>query len=57
MSFVKTFFNKEPREIVKKDIPFKTQEKEDDKLSWRTRKTTQKGEKGIKEISKAHRDI
>lgn len=38
-------------EIVKKDIPFKTQEKEDDKLSWRTRKITQKGEKGIKEIT------
>ncbi len=38
-------------EIVKKDIPFKTQEKEDDKLSWRTRKTIQKGEKGIKEIT------
>ncbi len=38
-------------EIVKKDIPFKTQEKEDDKLNWRTRKTTQKGEKGIKEIT------
>lgn len=38
-------------EIVKKDIPYGTKENEDDKLSWRTRKTTQKGEKGIKEIT------
>lgn len=37
-------------EIVKKDIDFKTIEKEDDKLSWRTRKTEVTGEKGIKEI-------
>ncbi|KKP57533.1 MAG: 3D/G5 domain protein [Candidatus Moranbacteria bacterium GW2011_GWF1_34_10] len=37
-------------EIVKKDIDFKTIEKEDDKLSWRTRKTETAGEKGIKEI-------
>lgn len=38
-------------EIVKKDIPFKTTSDEDDKLSWRTKKITQKGEKGIKEIT------
>lgn len=38
-------------EIVKKDIPFKTKENEDDKLSWRTKKVTQKGEKGIREIT------
>jgi len=31
-------------------IAFKTIEKEDDKLSWRTKKTSQKGIKGIKEI-------
>ena len=37
-------------EIVKKNIDFKTIEKEDDKLSWRTRKTEVKGEKGTKEI-------
>lgn len=37
-------------EVVKKDIEFKTIEKEDDKLSWRTRKTETAGEKGIKEI-------
>lgn len=38
-------------EIVKKDIFYSTKENEDDKLSWRTRKITQKGEKGIKEIT------
>jgi uncharacterized protein YabE (DUF348 family) len=38
-------------QIVKKDIPFKTKENEDDKLSWRTKKVTQKGEKGINEIT------
>jgi uncharacterized protein YabE (DUF348 family) len=37
-------------EVVKKDVPFKTAESKDDKLSWRTKKITQKGEKGIKEI-------
>lgn len=37
-------------EIIKKDIDFKTIEKEDDKLSWRTKKTEVAGEKGIKEI-------
>lgn len=37
-------------EVVKKNIDFKTVEKEDDKLSWRTRKTEVKGEKGTKEI-------
>ncbi len=36
-------------EIVKKAIDFKTVEKEDDKLSWRTKKTEVTGEKGIKE--------
>jgi uncharacterized protein YabE (DUF348 family) len=38
-------------EVVKKDIPFETTSNEDDKLSWRTKKITQKGEKGIKEIT------
>lgn len=38
-------------EIVKKDIPFKIKENEDDKLSWRMKKITQKGEKGINEIT------
>jgi uncharacterized protein YabE (DUF348 family) len=38
-------------EVVKKDIPFKTIENEDDKLSWRTKKVTQKGENGINEIT------
>jgi uncharacterized protein YabE (DUF348 family) len=37
-------------EKVKKDIPFKTKENEDNKLSWRTKKITQKGEKGMREI-------
>ena len=37
-------------EIIKKDIDFKTIEKEDDKLSWRTKKVEVTGEKGIKEI-------
>lgn len=37
-------------EIVKKDIAFETIEKEDDKLSWRTKKVEVIGEKGIKEI-------
>lgn len=37
-------------EIIKKDIDFKTIEKEDDKLSWRTKKVEIEGEKGIKEI-------
>jgi len=37
-------------EIVKKDIAFETIEKEDDKLSWRTKKIEVTGEKGIKEI-------
>jgi rare lipoprotein A (peptidoglycan hydrolase) len=37
-------------EILKKDIDFKTIEKEDDKLSWRTKKIETAGEKGIKEI-------
>ncbi|MFA6383673.1 MAG: G5 domain-containing protein [Parcubacteria group bacterium] len=38
-------------EIVKKDIPFKTTSNEDDELSWRTKKITQRGERGIKEIT------
>ena len=37
--------------VVKKDIPYKTQENEDNKLSWRVRKISQKGEKGVKEIT------
>lgn len=39
------------KEVVKKDIPFKTTANEDDKLSWRTKKVTQRGEKGIKEVT------
>ncbi len=38
-------------EVIKKDIPFPIKENEDDKLSWRTRKVTQKGEKGIRETT------
>jgi hypothetical protein len=38
-------------EVVKKDIPFETTSNEDDELSWRTKKITQKGVKGIKEIT------
>lgn len=38
-------------EIIAKEIPFKTIENEDDKLSWRIKKVTQKGEKGIKEVT------
>jgi uncharacterized protein YabE (DUF348 family) len=38
-------------EIVKKEIPFKIKENEDADLSWRTKKITQKGEKGIKEVT------
>lgn len=38
-------------EAAKKEIPFKTKTNEDDKLGWRTKKVTQKGEKGIKEIT------
>ncbi|MDD3498505.1 MAG: G5 domain-containing protein [Candidatus Moranbacteria bacterium] len=37
-------------EIEEESIAFKTVEEKDDELSWRTRKVTQKGEKGIKEI-------
>lgn len=37
-------------ETVAKDIPFKTQENEDDKLGWRVKKVTQKGEKGSKDV-------
>ncbi len=38
-------------EIVKKDIPFDTTANEDSKLSWRIKKVTQKGVKGVKEIT------
>lgn len=38
-------------EIVKKDIPYSTKENEDEKLGWRIKKVTQKGVKGIKEIT------
>jgi uncharacterized protein YabE (DUF348 family) len=38
-------------EVLKKDIPFKTKENEDDDLGWRVKKVTQKGEKGIKEVA------
>ena len=37
-------------EIGKEDIPFKTVTKEDDKVSWREKKITQKGEKGVREV-------
>lgn len=36
-------------EIVKKDVDFEKKSTEDDKLSWRTKKISQKGEKGIDE--------
>jgi uncharacterized protein YabE (DUF348 family) len=36
-------------EIVKKEIDFEKQTTEDDKLSWRTKKVSQKGVKGIDE--------
>lgn len=36
--------------VVLEDIKFQTVENEDDKLSWREKKITQKGAKGIKEI-------
>ncbi|KKQ60243.1 MAG: Lipoprotein A family protein [Parcubacteria group bacterium GW2011_GWC1_38_22] len=32
------------------DIDFKTTSNEDDKLGWRVKKVTQKGEKGVKEV-------
>jgi len=38
-------------EKVNKSIPFATKSNEDDKLSWRTKKVTQKGENGINEIT------
>lgn len=37
-------------EIKQEDIAYKTISNEDDKLSWRTKKVTQKGEKGIQEV-------
>jgi len=37
-------------QIIKKSIDFKTVSEEDDKLSWRTKKVKQKGQKGIEEI-------
>jgi uncharacterized protein YabE (DUF348 family) len=37
-------------ETVNKPIDFKTVENEDDDLSWRIKKVTQKGEKGINEV-------
>lgn len=37
-------------ETIAKDIPFKTVENEDDKLGWRVKKVTQKGEKGSKDV-------
>lgn len=37
-------------QIIKKSIDFKTVSGEDDKLSWRTKKVKQKGQKGIEEI-------
>lgn len=42
----------EIKEEIEEDyIAFKTIEEKDDKLSWRTKKVTQKGEKGTKEIT------
>lgn len=37
-------------ETKQEPIDFKTVTKEDDELSWRTKKVTQKGEKGVREI-------
>ncbi len=37
-------------EVVEKSVNYKTITKEDDSLSWRIKKVTQKGEKGINEI-------
>jgi len=37
-------------QIIKKSIDFRTISEEDDKLSWRTKKVKQKGQKGIEEI-------
>lgn len=38
-------------EVTQKSIPFETQETEDPTLSWRKRLVSQKGEKGIREIT------
>lgn len=38
-------------EITQKSIPFETKESEDSALSWRKRLVSQKGEKGIREIT------
>ena len=38
-------------EITQKSIPFETKESEDSALSWRRRLVSQKGEKGIREIT------
>jgi hypothetical protein len=38
-------------ETVEKPIPFDTLSNEDDSLSWRTKKITQKGAKGINEVT------
>ena len=38
-------------EILKKSIPFETKETEDSTLSWRKRLVTQKGDKGIRELT------
>jgi uncharacterized protein YabE (DUF348 family) len=37
-------------EVIKEEIKFQTIENEDDKLGWREKKVTQKGENGTKEI-------
>lgn len=37
-------------ETEKEEIAFKTVTKDDDKLSWREKKVTQKGEKGVREV-------
>ncbi|QQS21036.1 MAG: G5 domain-containing protein [Candidatus Moraniibacteriota bacterium] len=37
-------------EVVHKEIPFKTEEREDSTLSWRTRTVTQKGAPGIRTL-------
>ncbi|QQS16256.1 MAG: G5 domain-containing protein [Candidatus Moraniibacteriota bacterium] len=38
-------------EILKKPLPFETKETEDSTLSWRKRLITQKGDKGIRELT------
>lgn len=48
ISFIKVDIREE---VTQKSIPFETQETEDSTLSWRKRLVSQKGEKGIREIT------